>query len=187
MKRISLASVRRLLLVSAVVVTAGCGSDSGTGAESVEEPVPSSVVYPRTAGGDLSGTRWLVYEYVAANGERTRNLKDTTIILEFGFDGTVSGTGGCNEYQARYEVSGDYEPFVQGSLEGGQSDGQLISFSELTTTEDVCAPDVMEQEAVYYQRLEEAGRWWIAVDTELFLGFAEGGDLQVGARPRPDG
>jgi hypothetical protein len=43
----------------------------------------------------------------------------------------------------------------------------------------------MQQEAMYFVRLAETGRWWIDRDRELFLGTADH-TLLVDARPRPE-
>jgi hypothetical protein len=62
------------------------------------------------------------------------------------------------------------------------SQGQQIESTELTHTDEGCeSTELMEQEAVYFARLQEAHRWWIAIDTHIFLG---NGRLLVGARPQ---
>ena len=142
--------------------------------------------YPGEGGGDLAGARYSVFAYTS-DGEVINKLQGTTIILQFGYDGTISGTGGCNDYQAGYEVTGDYAAPPEGlNNVGAVDEGQLIQFSGFTATDTVCAsPELMAQEAMYFARLAETGRWFIDRDRELFLATADH-TLLVGARPRPE-
>jgi heat shock protein HslJ len=189
------AAVVALAVIVGVVVASGdedSTSETATEAPAAEQEnevaSPSaesepSVIYPR--GGpddDLAGTRWLVYEYLS-DGEITRKLRDSTIILHFGHDGTVSGFGGCNDYQAQYEVTGDIT-----TTEGiNPLDGQAIQFSGLTSTDTVCEPtELMTQEAQYFEALLDVGMWRIDFDVELLMRVEDGGPHRLSARPNPE-
>jgi heat shock protein HslJ len=140
--------------------------------------------YPDSGGGDLAGTRWKVYAYQADGELAYTRPGETAIILQFGYDGTISGTGGCNTYEAGYAVSGEYLSSA-GGLGSHGAYGQLIAFNDFTATETVCASEVMAAEAAYFTALQEAGRWSIENDRELNLSTEDNTDL-IGARPQPN-
>ncbi|MFO7679579.1 MAG: META domain-containing protein [Chloroflexota bacterium] len=70
-------------------------------AESEAAPAPE-------ASGDLAGTNWLLS---ALNGEIP--ISGTTLFLQFGTDGTVSGSDGCNQLNTTYTQSGTSLTFGQ--------------------------------------------------------------------------
>ncbi len=73
-----------------VLATFVAGTEEAAGSE----PAPE-------ASGDLAGTNWLLG---ALNGELP--IAGTTMYLEFGTDGTVSGSDGCNLINATYTQDG---------------------------------------------------------------------------------
>ena len=180
---IGLAALIAVIAVGAVFMFTG----------DTESPVASNApveadtvtVYPKGATvGDLPGTRWSVYAYQDADGEVTRKLADTEIVLQFSHDGVITGTGGCNDYQATYQQTGDYVTDQQG---GFATDGVFIEFEEFTSTNNECgSTGLMEQEAAYFEALQQTERWWIGADIELFLGPSFGHVVLVGARPQPE-
>jgi hypothetical protein len=44
----------------------------------------------------------------------------------------------------------------------------------------------MDQEALYFETLQQTGRWWVVQDRELALGFTQGSAQILGARPAPN-
>ena len=61
-------------------------------------------------GGDsLAGTRWQAQDYYDPNNaaDMSTVLMDTSLTAEFGDDGQLSGSGGCNSYTGSYEADGD--------------------------------------------------------------------------------
>jgi heat shock protein HslJ len=60
------------------------------------------------AGSDLAGTSWVLS---ALNGELP--VTGTTITLQLGADGTVSGTDGCNQFNTSYTQEGSSLTFTQ--------------------------------------------------------------------------
>ena len=107
------------LLVVAVPFTttlAACGDGGSSGPEALE------------------GVTWILTQFVAEDG--------STEIVQVGvnaeFDGsTISGTSGCNRYNASYEASGNE-----------------ISFGPIAGTKMACPEPQMSVEARYLQLLE---------------------------------
>ncbi len=89
---------------------------------------------------DLSGTDWDLIGYNNGKEAFVSVILDTTITASFGTDGRLSGSAGCNTYNADYTV-----------------DGEQISIGPAITTRMFCAGEgVMEQEMAYLQALEKA-------------------------------
>jgi heat shock protein HslJ len=53
----------------------------------------------------LNGTGWTLTGYVH-NGTPSQALTTTKVTLDFGDDGHITGSAGCNRYFASYEVKG---------------------------------------------------------------------------------
>jgi len=178
---IVLAALIAVIAVGAVIMFTGDSESPVASNPPVE--VDTVTVYPKGATvGDLPGTRWTVYAFVV-DGQQVRKLADTEIILQFSHDGVITGTGGCNDYQATYQQTGDYVAGPQGF----STEGQFIEFRGLTSTDNVCGSTaLMEQEALYFETLDKTGRWWVVQDRELALGFAQGPAQLLGARPAPN-
>lgn len=68
----------------------------------VAPPSPATVQEPAVAASsDLAGTNWIL---TSLNGGPA--LADTTVTLQFGADGTLSGADGCNRYSTSYTQEG---------------------------------------------------------------------------------
>jgi heat shock protein HslJ len=85
-------------------------------------------------------------------------LAGTEVTAVFGDDGSVSGSAGCNTYNATY-----------------QADGNSLTVGSVTATRQTCSePEgIMEQESAYLVALESATAYQIEGD-ELELTDAEG-------------
>jgi heat shock protein HslJ len=104
-----------LVLPFAVLLTA-CGDDEPSGPEALE------------------GKSWILTQFVAEDG--STEIVDVGVDAEF--DGsTMSGTSGCNRYNAPYEASGDG-----------------ISFGAIAVTQMACPEPQMSVEDRYLQLLE---------------------------------
>ena len=57
------------------------------------------------SGPQVKGTGWTLTGYVH-DGTPVQALTTTTVTLDFGEDGKLSGSAGCNHYFASYEVKG---------------------------------------------------------------------------------
>jgi heat shock protein HslJ len=91
------------------------------------------------ADARLNGTGWTLTGYVH-NGTPAQALSGTTVTLDFGDDGHITGSAGCNHYFASYEVKGT--AIIIGPA------GSTLMYCE--------TPGVMEQESAYLTLLSEA-------------------------------
>ena len=160
-----------IIIVTATLVLAACGGED-TADETTTTTTTTSIATTSTTtdsdGGttqpdavapELVGTSWSVVLYSLA-GSMTNPWPGTELTLRFNDDGTVSGSTGCNEYSATFEVEGPYDEFVEGQRD--DNDGQVIRFGALTITERACAESsYMEQEAEFVDLLEQVGRWFV--------------------------
>jgi len=98
---------------------------------------------------DLSGTSWTVTGYNNGRGAVVSVIAGTEITARFGEDGTLSGSAGCNNYNAGYEV-----------------DGNNISIGPSISTRMACPePEgVTDQEKEYLAALETAATYQITGD-----------------------
>jgi heat shock protein HslJ len=120
-----------MVLVLIVLLLAACSSGSGEA---------------------LTANLWMLSEL---NNQAL--LPDTAITAEFGEDGKVSGSSGCNNYNTTYEVSGN-----------------KITFGEQTAMTMMACPDpVMEQERAYLETLSIAATFEV-VEDELILYDTDG-------------
>ena len=76
-----------------------------SGALAAAQPAGSQAAQ---AGGTLEGPRWVLVSYTAENGKMASALPDVETTAQFA-DGTVSGSTGCNAYNAPYEAKGSNE------------------------------------------------------------------------------
>ena len=104
-----------IAVVMALVALAGCASSAGA---------PS--------GGTLTGQVWALTDLAGK-----APLQDTGITIQFGTDGTVSGSSGCNQYSGTYTASGS----------------NLTINTPLASTMMMCAEPVMVQETAYQTAL----------------------------------
>ncbi len=117
---------------------------------------------PAAEAPDLRDTTWLINEYwTPAIGYTNTWIVDVTI--EFGADGTVTGSAGCNTYQGMWVTSGAYSH--TGSYDGGQD----LVFEDLSWTEIACEDDrVMTQEQEILDVLQLT-RAWVLIEGEVSL------------------
>lgn len=96
----------------------------------------------------LPGTNWLL-----SSLEGQMPLPGANITLQFGVDGTASGSDGCNRYSTSYTVN-------QSSISFGQP---------AATTMMACAEPVMRQAETYLQALGRANRFQLQNDLLILL------------------
>ncbi|MDO6683474.1 MULTISPECIES: META domain-containing protein [unclassified Oceanobacter] len=80
------------------------------------------------------------------------------ITVNFGMDGQVSGSSGCNQYSGRWQ----------------QLDNGDIRFDQLISTRKACAPALMMQEQRFLAALQGASQYRWLHDTWLLLTDDEG-------------
>lgn len=101
----------------------------------------------------LEGSEWILSQYNNGKGGVVTLLADSEITATF-TDGTVSGSAGCNRYNAGYEITGD-----------------TISIGPAATTRMFCGdPEgIMDQENAYLAALQTAATYQIKADVlEIF-------------------
>ncbi|MFQ5812502.1 MAG: META domain-containing protein [Anaerolineae bacterium] len=102
----------------------------------------------------LTGTTWRLTGYNNGQGGFVSLLIGTEITALFGDDGSLTGSAGCNNYKASYEV-----------------DGETISIGPAGATRMMCAKPkgIMEQESAYLAALESAAIYQIKGDSLKML------------------
>jgi heat shock protein HslJ len=139
-----------LLILIPLLIAAGC-----TG----KPPAPSDL--------PLNGTGWTLTGYVS-NGTSLQALNGTTVTLNFGDEGHITGLAGCNHYFASYTIK-----------------GTAITIEQAGSTEMYCtAPGVMEQESAYIALLSKASSVK-AENDRLSLADAKGTTILSFARMVP--
>jgi heat shock protein HslJ len=116
----------------------------------------------------LGGSRWIATMINNGRGGVASLVEGTSVTAEFGTDGRVGGSGGCNRF------SGEY------TLEGND-----LAIGPVASTRMACLePEgVGEQESAYFAALAHAASWSFRED-RLQLRAADGA-LQVEFRPAP--
>ncbi|MCX7852433.1 MAG: META domain-containing protein [Caldilineales bacterium] len=116
------------------------------------------LVFVAVPPASLTGTTWVLSYYHNGAEALVSSLAETQITLVFGEDGQVSGSAGCNTYQAPYQV-----------------EGANLTIAAPATTRMMCAEPagIMEQENAYLQALTRAATYTIIGD-ELTLFDVEG-------------
>ncbi|QIK72621.1 META domain-containing protein [Propioniciclava coleopterorum] len=97
------------------------------------DAVPAGTPRPDAANSDPRGTSWVLEDLRGA-----APVAGSTVTALFGADGRVSGSAGCNRYQASFTLHGD-----------------TLTVGDATSTMMACAPDVMTQETAFLSALKE--------------------------------
>ena len=93
---------------------------------------------------DLTGTSWIVTGYNNGKQAVVSVAAGTELTANFGADGKLSGSAGCNNYMASY-----------------QTDGNKISIGPAASTKKACEQAVMDQETQYLAALSTAATYRI--------------------------
>lgn len=101
----------------------------------------------------LAGSSWDVISYNTGTGAVTSVIIGTEITADFGENGQLTGSAGCNQYVADYETEGN----------------KITISSAVATTRMACQEEgVMDQENAYLAALETADVYKITgVDMEM--------------------
>ena len=97
-------------------------------------------------GGTVEGAKWMLQSY-AVDGELQSMIPASEVDATFA-DGTVSGTGGCNQYSGSYEL-----------------DGEALSIGPLVSTMMACDQAIMDQEVAFMSALGAAASYEVSGDT----------------------
>ena len=110
----------------------------------------------------LTGQEWLL---TAIDGQPADEALGQS--ATFGDDGTVTGSGGCNDYFGPYTV-----------------DGESLAIGPLAATRASCGDDVDASEARYLRALEAAASFVIS-GTDLAISTEDGTTLEFAAQAGP--
>jgi heat shock protein HslJ len=117
-------------------------------------------------------TAWLDVEWVVTSyrvsDTLTPPVAESAPTVQFGADGSVHGTTGCNRYTGRYTLDGDE-----------------LALAPMATTRMMCSTELMEQEMAFLAALS-----WIAgaavVDGELVLTDLDEAPVLVAVEHSPE-
>jgi len=116
----------------------------------------------------FGGSRWIVTMINNGRGGVASLVEGTVVTAEFGTDGRVGGSGGCNRFSGEYALEGDG-----------------LAIGPVASTRMACLePEgVGEQENAYFAALGRTASWSFR-EERLQLRAADGA-LQVEFRPAP--
>jgi heat shock protein HslJ len=119
------------------------------------------LIYKKHAPVPLTGT-WNLFNYNNGKGAIQSVMIGSTTNAVFGSNWKLSGTGGCNQYNAEYTTTA--------------SNG--ITITQPTSTKMACAEAVMQQETQYFSLLPTAAKYEISGD-QLTLFNATGTKILI--------
>jgi len=157
-----------LLLSLAVLLPTGCGGsdddDSGDAAPATSEPAADSSPATNPSGTiQLAGTSWRALSVM--DGPITiRPSSGQNVTLDFGSDGRVSGSTGCNSFSGRFSQSGN-----------------RVTIDNLATTTIGCPDEIAGLENAVLEALSVSGTI-SRVDDQLAVLQNEDGSIQLQRR-----
>jgi len=101
----------------------------------------SSEQVSQVALDDLNDTMWRLLDL---NGGQEPALADADVTMHIK-DGLLNGSAGCNDYRS--------------TVEAGPEGLNSLAIGPMATTQKLCDEALMEQEAAYLARLENAASW----------------------------
>jgi heat shock protein HslJ len=105
---------------------------------------------------NLANTQWRLVAFGVPDAQAPA-IEGSSITLQLGGDGRITGSGGCNTYGGNY-----------------QAQGNTITFSEIISTMRACADEaVTRQEKRYFEALGSAASYELVAD-HLRIAYAEG-------------
>lgn len=128
-----MSALSRLALLSALPLLATACASSPSGAPPASDAEPSASVSSQRSAPALVGTSWVLDALQGA-----APVAGSTVTAFVESDGSVSGSGGCNRYRAKFTVT----------------DGTLELDAPPVSTMMACDPAVMTQEAAFFKALE---------------------------------
>jgi heat shock protein HslJ len=105
----------------------------------------------------LQGPEWTVEEFGGKSP-----AKDSKITLNFGADGSLSGSSSCNRLATTYTLTGESLAIAQGA-------GTMMA----------CEQPVMEQESAFLALLPQVNQFGVADDGALLLKLADGRTIRA--------
>lgn len=124
--------------------------------ESSATPAATAAATEIATETDLAGTSWQLVAFGPPNASLPV-IPESIVTIEFGTNGEVGGSGGCNSYGGQY-----------------QTEGNTLTVSEIVSTLRACLDDgVTEQEMGYLAALQLADSFEISEDM-LTIAYGEG-------------
>lgn len=141
----------------------------GTTLEMRDAEGRAMLVYDTLAQTTLPGSSWMLTEYDDGSGTIVPVIPGTTVSAEFGDEGLLTGSAGCNGYSASYNVASN-----------------LIKIDAIVMTEIYCMePEgLMDQESQYLSALEQSSAFAI-VGKAMGLVDEEGAILAIYSSGQP--
>lgn len=156
-----------MICVAAGILAAGC-----TTPVAPPTPVPTTVATPLptvTAPAPVTDPQlvgsWTLGEMGTQGGQAVINVFPSPITITFTNLGTLSGSGGCNNYQGGYTLTGTSGPF-----------GNQITIGPIASTQMYCT-DTSSLETTYLQILQSATAYNIDNNSVLSLRAPSGSTL----------
>jgi heat shock protein HslJ len=132
-----------LLLAACNAAASASPSASAAGAGAGSPAAGGSAA---AGGPELVGTAWALGDFPG------QVLADVRPTVAFSGDGTVTGSGGCNDFNGTYTV-----------------DGSKLTFGPLASTKKACAEAVNTLETAYLTALQATTAYEITSDSKLKL------------------
>lgn len=145
--------MRKLLVFMAFLVIAAIMISGCTSTKPAAPPATTPATQPPTLVVTAAATptlpaqlagNWVVTSMGIQDGTAVIKPQSSQITLKFSADGTISGNGGCNNYNAPYTLSGTTTP-----------KGQGISIGPIVSTKMFCQ-EYSSQETTYFNILQKA-------------------------------
>ena len=109
---------------------------------SADGALQASYTHQPAGASALVGPTWLMTAYNNGKQAVVSGVADTEVTAVFGADGQLSGSAGCNRYNAPYTVDGD-----------------KITIGAPATTRMMCPQPIMDQEAQYLAAIQLAATY----------------------------
>lgn len=135
----------------------------GTTMEMRDTQNRAMLVYNTLEQTRLPGSSWTLAEYADGSGKIVPVLEGTNVTADFGDDGLLSGSAGCNGYSANYAIA-----------------SKLITIDTVVMTEIYCMePEgLMDQETSYLSAIGQSAAY-VIVDQALGLLDEDGAVLVI--------
>jgi heat shock protein HslJ len=134
-----------VLLSLAALVLAACTA-AASASPSASATSAGAGGSPAAGGPELVGTAWALGDLPG------QVLTDVRPTIAFSGDGTVTGSGGCNDFNGTYTV-----------------DGSNLTFGPLASTKKACGDAVNTLETAYLAALQATTAYEITSDSKLKL------------------
>jgi len=122
-----------------------------------------TLVYEQAKAVELPGSKWIVTNYNNGKEAVVGVAAESTMTMDFGTDGTLSGSGGVNNYNGGFKV-----------------DGATIAMGPFMSTKMAGPEPLMAQETEFLKALENGTKWTVS---RGMLEIRDGSDaLQVIAK-----